>query len=113
MAQAGDFAACRIVMDDALLSRTHDHRFGFLQRRQCLGAVAGRDCLLDLAYEGPHLGASRLVDLGAAGDLAGGFAGRGGIGHGPCLDGAAADPFPSVDRYRGLVREIAKMRAAG
>jgi len=81
MAEAGNFAARGVGMDDAFLRRAHDHRLGFLQCGQRLAAVAGCDRFLDAAHQVAQLGAPPFVDLGAAGDLARSFAGGTGVGH--------------------------------
>src|SRR5712692_7964879 len=71
--EARHLAARRVAVNHALLCGAHDQRLGLLQRIERLAAVAGRDRLLDLAHRSAQLGAARLVDLGAARDLARGF----------------------------------------
>jgi hypothetical protein len=59
------------------------HQFG-LRMRHCLQsciAVAALDGFFDGADRATHLGAARLVDDGAAGNLAGRLFGGSGIGH--------------------------------
>src|SRR4026209_2734188 len=48
-----------------------------------LGLIPGSDRLFNLADEGPHPAATRLVDRGALRDLAGHLLGGHGVGHGP------------------------------
>jgi len=81
MRQPRHLAARIILVHDAALRCTHDHRLSRLQRCCCRGAVATRDCFLDLAHGGTQDRATPLVDFGALGDLARGFAGGFGISH--------------------------------
>jgi len=81
MRQTGDLAACGIGMHDAFLRRPHDDRLCFFERRERRAAVAARDRFLDLAHAPAQLRPASLVDLGSPRDLAGGLAGRSGIGH--------------------------------
>src|SRR5882757_9846346 len=75
MRQARDLAARSVLMHDAALRCTHDHRLGGLQRGACRSAVAADDRFFDLANGLAQQRAARLVDLGPARDLARGFAG--------------------------------------
>src|SRR6516162_4293150 len=103
MIEPGDFATRSIAMKDALLGRAHDDRLRYLQRCQRFIAIASCDCFLDLAHEGPQVRAPRLVDLGAARDLAGSFTGRTGIGHSSSSSfgtRAYSDPTPERQRTR-------------
>ena len=68
-------------MNDIALRCLDEFRFG---ARHCLQrriAVAALDRLFDRADHAAHLGAARLVDNGAAGNLAGRLFGGGSIGH--------------------------------
>src|ERR1700692_4176070 len=69
-------------MDDAGARGTHESRLGFSHGGGGRSPVAGGDRLFDLAHRTAHAGAPRLVDHGAAGDLAGGLLGGLGISHG-------------------------------
>lgn len=77
-----DFAAGVVLVDDVALRGTHQSGLGIRHRLQGSGAVAGLDGFLDGADGTAHLGAARLVDGGAAGDLARRFLGGSGVGHG-------------------------------
>src|SRR5271166_4995427 len=114
MVQAGHFAACGVAVDDALLRRAHDHRFGFFEGRQRLATVTNRDRFLDLAHEAAQVRPPPLVDLGAARDLARSLAGGTGIGHafsslsrGP----AAAHPSSGIDVAKSKRRRELRHRA--
>src|SRR3712207_1502265 len=72
-----------VLVHDALLGRAHHLRLGSAQGGRGLGLVAGSDGLFNLADEGPHAAATRLVDRGALRDLAGHLLGGHGVGHGP------------------------------
>jgi len=81
MREAGHFAARIVLVNDVALRRTHQLGLG---ARHCLGgrvAVAALDRFLDGADGATHLCAARLVDHGAAGNLARRFLGGSGIGH--------------------------------
>jgi len=60
----------------------HQSGLGIRQRLRSGSAVAGLDGFLDGAHGAAHLGAARLVDGGAAGNLARRFLGGSGVGHG-------------------------------
>jgi len=75
LAQPRHLAAGRVAMHLALARRAHELRLGLLHRLQRLVAVASLDRLLHLAPGGAHARTARLVDFGAAGNLARGFAG--------------------------------------
>jgi len=96
LGETGDFARCRLAVDDALLARARDDRLGFLEGRGRSLFVARGDRLFDLAHRASEAGAPGLVDTGAANGLASGFLRRFGIGHGLILKGRA----PTVDRAR-------------
>src|SRR5260370_5354669 len=86
-------AAGAVLVQDPLLGRTHDLRFGFLHHRERAAAVAGGDRLLDPAHIIAHARAPRLVDDRAPRDLARGFLGGLGIGHG--RSSSASTPLPA------------------
>ena len=81
MREARYFAAGGIVMNKALLRRTHNHGLGFLQGCKCLDAIACGNGFLNVANAAAHFGAAAFVDCSAPRDLSGSFAGRIGIGH--------------------------------
>ncbi len=68
-------------MDDAALRRLHQFRLGARHRLQRRVAVAALDRFLDGADRAAELGPARLVDDGAAGNLAGRLFGGSRIGH--------------------------------
>lgn len=73
--QPGNLAAGGVAMNDALLRGADD---GGLRLGHCGGggaAVAGGNRLFDFAHRGAHARTARLVDRGAARDLAGGLLG--------------------------------------
>src|SRR3954469_15062275 len=67
--EARDFAAGVVLVDDVALRGAHQRGLGGRQRLHGGGAVAALDGFLDGAHGAAHLGAARLVDGGAAGDL--------------------------------------------
>src|SRR5712691_9159354 len=86
-------AAGAVLVQDPLLGRTHDLRFGFLHHHEGAIAVAGGDRLLDPAHIIAHARAARLVDDRAPRDLARGLLGGFGIGHG--RSSSASTPLPA------------------
>src|SRR5579871_2394971 len=70
MGEARDLAAGGVLVNDALLSRPHDDRLGFAQRRRRLGAITACDRIFDLADIVAHARAAHLVDRRAARNLA-------------------------------------------
>jgi hypothetical protein len=70
-----------ILMNDIALRCLHQFRLSARHRLQCCSAVAALDRLFDDTDRAAHLGAARLVDDGAAGNLAGRLLGGTGIGH--------------------------------
>src|SRR5262245_41895579 len=70
-----------MLVHDAFLGGAHEDRLGLLEGGEGVLAVARRDRFLDLADERAHARAARLVDLGAAHDLARGLLGGLGIRH--------------------------------
>src|SRR6202030_3147375 len=81
MREARDFAARIVLMNDVALRRLHQFRFRAGHRLERRGTVAACDGFLDEADGTAHLGAARLVDDGAAGNLARRLLGGGRIGH--------------------------------
>ena len=82
MRQPRDFAARSILVNDVLLASPHQLRLCSLHCLDRGVAVALRDRFLDDPDRATHQGPSRLVDGGAAGNLACRFPGGGRIGHG-------------------------------
>src|SRR5215813_10409513 len=70
-----------VLVNDVALRRSHQLGFGARHRLQRSIAVAAIDRFLDGADGTAHLGAARLVDHGAAGNLARRFLGGSRIGH--------------------------------
>ena len=68
-------------MNDVALGCLHQFRFRVRHRLQRCIAVAALDGFFDGTNRATHLGAARLVDDGAAGNLAGRLFGGRGIGH--------------------------------
>jgi hypothetical protein len=81
MRKPRDLSAGIVLMDDVALGGLHELRFRARHRLQRRIAVAALDRLFDNADGAAHLGATRLVDNGAAGNLARRLLGRGGVGH--------------------------------
>ena len=81
MREPRDLSAGIVLMDDVALGGLHEFRFRARHRLQRRIAVAALDRLFDNADSAAHLGATRLVDNGAAGNLARRLLGRGGVGH--------------------------------
>jgi CubicO group peptidase (beta-lactamase class C family) len=81
MREARYFPAGIVLVDDVALGGLHEFRFRARHRLQRRVAVAALDRLFDNADCAAHLGATRLVDNGAAGNLARRLLGRGGVGH--------------------------------
>jgi len=79
--QAGHLPARIVPVNDVALRGLHQFRFRALHRFQRGIAIAALDRFLDGADRATHLGATRLVDDGAAGNLAGRLLGGSGIGH--------------------------------
>ena len=76
-----NFSARAVLVNDVALRCLHQFRLGLRHRLQRRGAVAALDRLFDGADRATHLGAARLVDDGAAGNLARRLFGGSGIGH--------------------------------
>src|SRR5215467_11079877 len=70
-----------VLVNDVALRRSHQLGFGARHRLQRSLAVAALDRFLDGADGAAHLGAARLVDIGAPGNLARRFLGGSRIGH--------------------------------
>lgn len=81
MREPRNFSARIVPVNDVALRGLHQFRFRVLHRFQRGIAVTALDRFLDGADRTAHLGATRLVDDGAAGNLAGRLLGGGGIGH--------------------------------
>src|SRR5689334_14719265 len=81
MRQARDLAVRIVAMDDVVLRRLHQLRLGALHCGSRRVAIAALDRFLDGAHRAAQLGPARLVDDGAAGNLAGRLLGGSGIGH--------------------------------
>src|SRR5450432_1229299 len=93
MGEPRDLSARIVLVDDVALRGLHEFRFRTRHRLQRRIAVAALDRLFDNADRAAHLGATRLVDNGAAGNLARRLLGGGGIGH--------AFKYPSAVTDRG------------
>src|SRR6266850_8551661 len=81
MRQPRDLSACIVLVNDIALRCLHEFRLG---ARHCLQrriAVAALDRLFHSADRAAHLGTARLVDNGAAGNLARRLLGGTSIGH--------------------------------
>jgi len=81
MREPRDLSARIVLVNDVSLRCLHQFR---LRARHCLQrriAVAALDRLFDNANRAAHLGAARLVDDGAAGNLARRLLGGSSIGH--------------------------------
>src|SRR5690349_23903179 len=81
MREAGYFAARIVLVNDVALRRSHQLGLGARHRLGGGIAVAALDRFLDGANSAAHLGAARLVDHGATGNLARRLFGGSGIGH--------------------------------
>jgi len=79
--EAGHFAARIVLVNDVALRCAHQFRLGPHHRLHGRVAVTALDRFLDVADGAAHLGAARLVDHGAAGNLARRFLGGSRIGH--------------------------------
>lgn len=79
--QAGDFAAGGILMNLAIVRGAHEFGLGRFHGGDGLGAVTGRDCILNQTDGVAHARTPRLVDLGAARNLTDCLAGGRGGGH--------------------------------
>ena len=75
------FALRGIAVHYFFLRRANDHRFGFGHRRKGARPVASSYRFFDLAHSCAQARAPRLIDRGAAGNLARGFLGGFGVGH--------------------------------
>jgi len=81
MREPRDLSARIVFVNNIALRRLHQLRLRIRHRLQRGIAVAILDGLFDRSYRAAHLGAARLVDNGAAGDLARRLLGGGSIGH--------------------------------
>src|ERR1700730_14602128 len=81
MAEPRHLPARIVPVNDVALRCAHQLGLGVRHRLERRVTVAALDRLLDGANGAAHLGAARLVDHGAAGNLAGRLLGGSGIGH--------------------------------
>src|SRR5712671_1750684 len=81
MRETRDLPARIVLVTDVALRCLHQLRFGAYHRLQCRVAITALDRFLDGADRAAQLGPSRLVDDGAAGNLAGRLLGGSRIGH--------------------------------
>ena len=81
MRQARHLPARIVLVNDVPLRGLHQFRFSVLHRFERRITVTALDRFLDGADRATHLRAARLVDDGAAGNLAGRLFGGSGIGH--------------------------------
>jgi len=79
--QARNLPARIVLVNDIALRSLHQLRLGLLHGSKRCVAVAGLDCCLDGTDRAAQLGPARLVDLGAASNLAGRLLGGSRIGH--------------------------------
>src|SRR5258708_24047607 len=70
MREPRDLSASIVLVNDVALRCLHQFRLRARHRLQRRSAVAALDRLFDDADRAAHLGAARLVDDGAAGNLA-------------------------------------------
>src|SRR6202795_4433413 len=93
MREPRDLSARIVLVNDVALRCLHEFRF---RARHCLQrriAVTALDRLFDNADRAAHLGAARLVDNGAAGNLARRLLGGSRIGHGLKYPSAVTDRY--------------------
>src|ERR1700733_14736870 len=81
MRQPRNFPARIVLVNDIALRGLHELRLGMRHRLQRRVTIAALDRLFDGSNRATHLGAARLVDNGAAGNLAGRLLGGSSIGH--------------------------------
>src|SRR3982074_1215164 len=81
MREPRDLSARIVLVNDVALRCLHEFWFSARHRLQRRIAVAALDRLFDNADRAAHLGAARLVDDGAAGNLARRLLGGSRIGH--------------------------------
>ena len=81
MGQTRYLPARIVLVNDVALGGLHQLGLGALHGVQRCGAVALCDGVFNDANRSAHLGAARLVDDGAAGNLARRLLGRSGVGH--------------------------------
>jgi hypothetical protein len=81
MREPRNLSARIVLVNDVALRCLHQFRFRARHRLQRRIAVAALDRFFDGANRAAHLGATRLVDDGAAGNLAGRLFGGSCIGH--------------------------------
>src|SRR6266852_3287658 len=102
------FPARIVLVNDLALRGLHQFGLSVRHRLQCRVAVATLDRFLDVAHRAAHLRAARLVDQGAAGNLARRLLGGSRIGHGLKYPSAvtARSEVAGVARRRPLKRAI-------
>jgi len=81
MRQPRNLPARIVLVNDVALRCLHEFGFRMRHRLQCRVAVAALDRFFDVSNRATHLGAARLIDNGAASNLAGRLLGGSGIGH--------------------------------
>ena len=81
MGEARNLPARIVLVNDVALRRLHQLWLGAGESFQRRVAVAALDRFLDGTNRAAHLSTTRLVDDGAAGNLAGRLLGGSGIGH--------------------------------
>ena len=81
MREPRDLSARIVFVNDVALRCLHQFGLRVRHRFERCSPVAALDRLFDRSYRAAHLGAARLVDDGAAGNLARRLLGGSGIGH--------------------------------
>ena len=79
--ESRNLSACIVLVNDLALRGPHELRFSARHRLQRRVTIAALDRLLDGSHRTAHRRAARLVDDGAAGNLARRLFGGSGIGH--------------------------------
>src|SRR5665213_1633993 len=82
MRESRNLAARIVLVNDVALRCLHQLRLRARHRLQRCIAVAALDRLFDRSYRAAHLGTTRLIDNGTAGNLACRLLGGSSIGHG-------------------------------
>src|ERR1700744_4618360 len=81
MRQPRNLPARIVLVNDIALCRLHEFRLRTRHSLQRRVAVAALDRIFNRTNRATHLGAARLIDNGAAGNLAGRLLGGSSIGH--------------------------------
>ena len=102
-----------VLVNDVALRGLHQFRLGALHRFQRCVAITALDRFLDGADGTTHLSAARLVDDGAAGNLAGRLLGGSGIGHVLNYPSAVIARVVGLERAGRLNCVIAGLRFPG